>query len=500
MNAGIHLRAGDCLDVFGTAPDESFDAFVSDWPAGVAFMGRAWDKATHLATPEGLLIESVTKSQRQRDAWIKAWALRAALMRRKAKPGAYSLTWALPRTAHWTMTALEDGGWQVQDVIVHVFGQGFPKVRTALKPASEHWILARNGGGGALQIDACRVERGEALPVLERVPGESGDGLFGRNGGDHGHRTGETSTAGSWPPNFVLSHCPECEERGTRKVKGAGAFSGPARRGAGVSDARGSFKGTDKPPAFYGAEQLADDFDCVAGCDCGATVLAPTGGAAPRCACGLPMWWACPVAEMDRQSGERPSGIAVTRNGGGGKLFGGINPGAKGFDAPTPDSGYTDAGGASRFFPRFCYEAKANGGERDAGCAELFWRVNKRNPFGFDRITREEWSALGDDQRAHGNVHPTVKRIELMEWLCSLVCPPLGSLGDITLGSGGTAIAWQRVCTRAGVVPSFLGSDICPEAVEIALARLAWWSTVRLDVKPKKEAPARQDEPQRLLF
>lgn len=46
---------------------------------------------------------------------------------RVIKPGGHALVWALPRTSHWTGTAWENAGWEVRDVISHIFGTGFPK-------------------------------------------------------------------------------------------------------------------------------------------------------------------------------------------------------------------------------------------------------------------------------------------------------------------------------------------------------------------------------------
>jgi hypothetical protein len=121
-------------------------------------------------------------------------------------------------------------------------------------------------------------------------------------------------------------------------------------------------------------------------------------------------------------------------------------------------------------------------GERHAGCEELYWRANKDNPFGFDRVTREAWEALpgasgsnmyGQDQRreprgerARGNVHPTVKSIEMMLYLIKLSGGD--KIGDICFGSGGVAIA----CQILGL--DFWGAEFCPEAVEITRARLAY--------------------------
>ena len=57
-----------------------------------------------------------------RDKWI-AWlteGMRECL--RVLKPGGMALVWSIPRTAHWTATAIEDAGFEIRDKIYHVFG------------------------------------------------------------------------------------------------------------------------------------------------------------------------------------------------------------------------------------------------------------------------------------------------------------------------------------------------------------------------------------------
>ncbi len=458
MSGDIVFRAGECLDVFGAEPDASFDAFVCDWPAGVSFMSRGWD------TDKG-----------GRAKWIAYWAERAAMMKRKAKPGAYALVWALPRTSHWTATALEDGGWFVQDVITHVFGQGWPKGRAALKPASEHWILARNGSGGVLQIDAARVARGaQDWPEDGRPGGHSAQPdalkISGAPPGD-GIRC---PPGGSWPPNFALSHCPECEERGTRMVASGNGSKDRSR--AGSLGYGGSIGQADVGVGFASADgtEAVPAFDCLASCPCGATVLAASGGEPPRCVCGSAMEWACPVAQMDQQSGERPGFIGFAA-GAERKASRGAGGYGGGFPDALTSQGHGDSGGASRFFPRFHYVAKSASAERHAGCDDLLWRADKRSPFGFVRVSRAEWEALPEDVRAQGNVHPTVKSLDMMRRWVALVAPPGGRIGDITGGSGGTGIATHMLNVTRDLGASFLGCDICPEAIEIAEARLAWW-------------------------
>lgn len=104
------LYHGDCLEVLKTLEPNSVDSLVTDPPAGISFMNKGWDD-----------------DKGGRDHWIK-WL--SEVMRecmRVMKPGAHGLVWALPRTSHWTTTALENAGFEVRDIINHLFGSGFPK-------------------------------------------------------------------------------------------------------------------------------------------------------------------------------------------------------------------------------------------------------------------------------------------------------------------------------------------------------------------------------------
>ena len=112
----IKLMLGDCIEQMKKIPDNYVDSIVSDPPAGISFMGKDWDH-----------------DKGGRNEWIK-W-MKEVMMEasRCLKPGGHALIWALPRTSHWTATALEDAGFEIRDVITHVFGQGFPKSHNVWK-------------------------------------------------------------------------------------------------------------------------------------------------------------------------------------------------------------------------------------------------------------------------------------------------------------------------------------------------------------------------------
>jgi len=99
------LILGDCIEVMKSMDADTFTAVVTDPPAGIAFMGKEWDK-----------------DKGGRDEWIAWMTTVAAEVLRVCKPGAHALVWALPRTSHWTATAWEDAGWEVRDRVAFAFG------------------------------------------------------------------------------------------------------------------------------------------------------------------------------------------------------------------------------------------------------------------------------------------------------------------------------------------------------------------------------------------
>lgn len=104
------ITHGECLTELKTMATDSVDALITDPPAGISFMGKDWDG-----------------DKGGRDPWI-AWMQGVmAECLRVLKPGAHGLVWALPRTSHWTATALENAGFEIRDVVNHIFGTGFPK-------------------------------------------------------------------------------------------------------------------------------------------------------------------------------------------------------------------------------------------------------------------------------------------------------------------------------------------------------------------------------------
>lgn len=203
------LVLGDALDVVGLLPDGCADALVTDPPAGISFMQRGWDG------DRGGRVEWV--------GWLTAVL---AETRRVVKPGGYAVVWSLPRRSHWTGLALEDAGWRVIDSIHHIFGTGFPKGETTLKPAHECWWLASNGPGRSLGIDASRVpyvddaDKAAALKNGAHKRRDTSDRYgWARVWMDDPERVASLNAAariradaGRYPPNVVISHAEACPD------------------------------------------------------------------------------------------------------------------------------------------------------------------------------------------------------------------------------------------------------------------------------------------------
>lgn len=200
---------GDCLDVLASWPPDSIDAFATDPPYGLEFMGREWDafrlddpgtmrhrgdflgsqgtvKAENTSLPAAGRVEygagkrpttSRCSGCGKRDQfrnphacdsaktrWITEpidryaappssiaygeWCRRWALEAyRVAKPGAHLLAFGGTRTYHRLVSGLEDAGWEIRDCLVWAYAQGFPKSLNVSK------AIDRLGGAAASFVE-----------------------------------------------------------------------------------------------------------------------------------------------------------------------------------------------------------------------------------------------------------------------------------------------------------------------------------------------------------
>lgn len=467
----VRLFVADSAQFLKKLPSNSVDAIITDPPAGISFMSKKWDD-----------------DKGGRDAWIEWLSSILKECHRILKPGGHALIWSIPRTNHWTGMAIENAGFEVRDVVAHMFGSGFPKsldvskaidkqlgteelrefkcknpadrpythtegetstgwqspVRpdkthpyseeakkwegygTALKPSVEYWVLARKPiegtvaqnvmkyGTGGLNIGGSRISAADQKDldaVARRMTGDKELGWF-----THSKESVRNSAQGRWPANVILSHSPLCKYKGKKEVvPGNGGVTNSRTKNESMFDF-GSQPKSARPWVNENGKETVDDYECDE---------------------------SCPVKKLDEQTKNtragKPSGTGQIGD------AKGIAQSVFGNDGRTT-ARYDDTGAASRFFKvideqvesacPFYYCAKASTRERNEGCEEK------------------------------SNVHPTIKAIKLMSYLCKLITPPDGTILDPFMGSGSTGVA----AIREGF--KFIGIEQSKEYAEIAAARI----------------------------
>jgi DNA methylase len=203
------LLHGDCRRILELLPECSVDSIVTDPPYLLGFMSREWD-----SLPVG----------RAQEEWHKLWCDVAL---RVLKPGGHMLAFGGSRTFHRMCSAIEDSGFELRDVMMWMYGQGFPKSLdvakqkvddverwrgwgTALKPAYEPIAVARKPldgtvaenvnawGVGGINIDGCRVGDEVRFNPPSGAPDDGSTYALGMRGKGEG-----TTATGRWPANVL---------------------------------------------------------------------------------------------------------------------------------------------------------------------------------------------------------------------------------------------------------------------------------------------------------
>jgi DNA modification methylase len=430
------ILEGDCVELMAGLDEASVDAVVCDPPYELGFMGKAWDRT-------GVAYQAST--------WREAY--------RVLKPGGHLLAFGGTRTYHRLACAVEDAGFEIRDSLIWLYGSGFPKSLDVSK-AIDKAAGAKREVVGLSPHSAARSAG--TMATGHEAPS-------GYNNGDEGDRlvtapaTPEAEQWQGWGTALKPSHEPVVVAR--KPLVGTVAAN-VLEHGTGALNVSGCRVAHDEGVDLKREQR---DFDRMG--------YMGTNGETE----GVPLYkpegrWPANVilspdsaVELDEQSGSvggnstGPDGRARREYDHDNQIYGqGIADNHRPFD-------YADRGGASRFF----YCAKASRGERNAGLegfektAQL--RDGARFHSGGRTLEEGEWVETGSEPQPKANVHPTVKPIDLMRWLCRLVTPPGGVVLDPFTGSGTTGIAAHL----EGF--DFIGCEREAEYAAIARARIEWW-------------------------
>lgn len=100
----MRIINGNCLSELDKLEENSVDCIITDPPYELNFMGKGWDRSGVSFNPE---------------TWNKCL--------RVLKDGGYLLAFGGSRTFHRIACAIEDGGFEIRDVVLWLYGCGFPK-------------------------------------------------------------------------------------------------------------------------------------------------------------------------------------------------------------------------------------------------------------------------------------------------------------------------------------------------------------------------------------
>jgi len=417
------IIVSDCIAAMRAMPDASVDSVVTDPPYELGFMGKSWDAS-------GIAYS------------VEMW--REVL--RVLKPGGHLLAFGGPRTYHRMACAIEDAGFEIRDSIDWVFGSGFPKslnVSKAIDDAlgAERQVIGPQRGGTCPGGSACTHGGNSILGATVHAPATAPATAYDGWG---------TALKPAREP-IVLARRPLIGTvaanvlaygTGGLNIEACRVGTAPGEDLAALARRSGGERGFSKD-AYVGGSVgggLPPGWDPSAG------RWPPNLIFTHDPECGRECMRGCPVRELNEQSGELTSGIPSAN------APSDTTAGIYGKYGTRSGVGGGDSGGASRFFPVFRYVAKPSRGERDAGLWDVEPGViNTDTPPG-TLGSNSPRAGAGRNGGAR-NVHPTVKPIALMEWLCKLVTPSGGTVLDPFLGSGTTGCA----AVRCGF--NFIGID-----------------------------------------
>lgn len=416
-SATVYL--GDSASILPQLSD--IDALVADGPYGLSFMGKNWDY-------------DVPKAD--------FWRLCFDAM----KPGAWLLNFYSSRTYHRGVCQIEDGGFDIRDQIMWVYGSGFPKSHDVSKA-----------------IDKTVGAKREIVGTIKQTG-------YARLGGEHGVQNVYTTEFARTSDKPATVEAEQWQGWGTA-LKPAHEPIVVARKPFKQSVARNVLQhgtgalniDTCRVPTKETIHSSAVRNDIRSGSFVGGKP-APPGVVKPYCQSAEGRW---PANFIHDGSEEIVAQFRDVRTGKGAKYQ--RSPNALYGERACEETGDEslnggDKGSAARFF----YVPKPSRRERDEGLDDFAKFI--RPWFQTANGTSGKASPMGESMGqkiARANSHPTVKPVQLMRYLCRLVTPPNGVILDPFLGSGTTGVA----AVKEGF--HFIGIERDPEYFAIACARIA---------------------------
>lgn len=392
----VQLFNGDSRDVLKTLPDNSIDSVVTDPPYALVSIVKRFggENAAPAKGNDAYQRASAGFMGKQWDTGETAFAVEFwAEVMRVLKPGGHVIAASGTRTYHRLAVAIEDAGFEIRDMVSWLYGSGFPKSHDVSK-----------GIDKALGVNREKVRYKPRPETSGTIAGSSDTRPCIEKSRELGYHEADGNTpatpeAAQWQ-GWGTALKPACEPWVLARKPLTGTVAGNVlEHGTGALNIDATRIGADGGTATNHGEK---DTKTVHAYGDG---LGARGGTIERVD-GLGRW---PANIIHDGSDEVVAGFPANAGGGTGEsrmAFGiGGNGAYHGGGSGAMVATYADSGSAARFF----YSAKADA---------------------MDRV---------------GSKHPTVKPVDLMQYLCRLITPPGGVVLDPFAGSGSTGeAAWRE--------------------------------------------------------
>lgn len=427
------IKQGDVLEVTKSYPDNYFDALLSDFPYGLKFMGKEWDKGVPSVECCGEIL-------------------------RVMKPGAWCMVFGGTRTWHRLAVALEDAGFEIKDTLMWLHGMGFPKSFDISKGIDKEAGEKREIiGEYKMPQDSDAGNAGK--PTIQRGNGgqftAGGNVLITQPATPAAKQWQGYGTAlkPAWEPILLIRKPLDKNNVNNALQWGTGGLNIDGGR---IPTQDDLYKKPLSPKGWGNSSKLNGSIN-----DNWKKGRWPANVILDEESAGM----------LDDMSGEsKGTGLRFNKNNKHGNRAheGYCRPNASMYtdDVEGALRVYGDSGGASRFF----YCAKASRSEREAGLEE----------FGLQQGIRTNAPRESEEEKTQPtkNHHPTVKPLALCKYLATLLLPPPrenttnGNARKLYVpfcGSGSEMIG----ALQAGW-DSVTGIEIDAEYIKIANARIAY--------------------------
>ena len=488
------LYKGKMQDVLSTFEENSVDSIVCDPPYELNFMGKGWDNS-------GVAF--------QLETWKHCFDV--------LKEGGYLLAFGGSRTFHRIACAIEDAGFEIRDTIMWLYGSGFPKsmdiskqidkrggestswfgeyLKNTLKEKNmtysdlaKHFLSKTGGTTGCVH----NWVEGKNMPTIEqfnkiceildlpfkKMKEAEREVIGGKKSGCFNNQEKDRYTIGSDKSLEVDITAPSTDL--AKQWSGWGTALKPAYEP--IIVARKPFKGSLVDNVIKNGVGGINIDECrVETTD---KYSYPNGGGGSSFGIGKGIDGTRTTPTESNPLGRFPANVILTYDETDFEEVCGGMPDTKSTTTTMPNlsdknaesgiysklnaeriehlGGFNDSGSASRYF----YCAKASKKDRDEGL-DLFEEslVNDGRKKSID-------NAFQRGETPRKNIHPTVKPVELMQYLVRLVTPKGGTIMDCFMGSGSTGKAVMFENRERNANYKFIGVEMTEEYLPICHSRI----------------------------